>query len=146
MDAAMDYRRQIIADMDFNKRQFKGKLPIRLLAVADEHSIPNMGELLKPYFENVTSLVVANSAHFVPEETAGVARRRARLLPQWRIVPMSAEEKWVTTTETFVAAVKDQCVKRVVISGRLANAPSNLPVAGPVTVRRRRRFRQSPFR
>jgi hypothetical protein len=37
---------------------------------------------------------------------------------------MSAEEKWVTTTEAFVAAVKDQSVKRVVISGRLANAPS----------------------
>jgi pimeloyl-ACP methyl ester carboxylesterase len=68
MDAAMDYCRQIIADMDFNKRQFKGKLPIRLLAVGGEHSIPNMGESLKPYFENVTSLVVANSAHFVPEE------------------------------------------------------------------------------
>jgi pimeloyl-ACP methyl ester carboxylesterase len=68
MDAAMDYCRQIIADMDFNKRQFKGKLPVRLLAVGGEHSIPNMGESLKPYFENVTSLVVANSAHFVPEE------------------------------------------------------------------------------
>jgi pimeloyl-ACP methyl ester carboxylesterase len=68
MNAAMDYCRQIIADMDFNKRQFKGKLPIRLLAVGGEHSIPNMGESLKPYFENVTSLVVTNSAHFVPEE------------------------------------------------------------------------------
>ena len=56
MDAAMDYCRQIITDMDFNKRQFKDKLPIRLLAVGGEHSIPNMGESLKP------------SGHFVPEE------------------------------------------------------------------------------
>jgi pimeloyl-ACP methyl ester carboxylesterase len=68
MDAAMDYCRQIIADMDFNKRHFKAELPIRLLAVGGEHSIPNMGEALKPYFENVTPLVVAQSGHFVPEE------------------------------------------------------------------------------
>jgi pimeloyl-ACP methyl ester carboxylesterase len=68
MDAAMDYCRQIIADMDFNKRQFKAKLRIPLLAVGGEHSIPNMGESLKPYFETVRSLVVADSGHFVPEE------------------------------------------------------------------------------
>jgi hypothetical protein len=37
---------------------------------------------------------------------------------------MSTEEKWVTTTEAFVAAANDRSVKRVVISGRLANAPS----------------------
>jgi hypothetical protein len=37
---------------------------------------------------------------------------------------MSAEEKWVTTTEALVAAAKDRSVKRVVISGRLTNAPS----------------------
>jgi hypothetical protein len=43
---------------------------------------------------------------------------------------MSAEEKWVTTTETFVTAVKDRSVKRVVISGRLPNAPSVLLSAG----------------
>jgi pimeloyl-ACP methyl ester carboxylesterase len=68
MDAAMDYCRQIIADMEFNKNNFEGKLPIRLLAVGGEHSIPNMGEALQPYFENVTPLVVAQSGHFVPEE------------------------------------------------------------------------------
>jgi pimeloyl-ACP methyl ester carboxylesterase len=68
MDAALDYCRQIIADMDFNKRQFNGKLPIPLLAVGGEHSIPDMGESLKPYFDNVTALVVADSGHFVPEE------------------------------------------------------------------------------
>jgi pimeloyl-ACP methyl ester carboxylesterase len=68
MDAAMDYCRQIIADMEFNKSQFKGKLSVPLLAVGGDHSIPNMGEALKPYFENVTSLVVADSGHFVPEE------------------------------------------------------------------------------
>ena len=72
MDAAMDYCRQIIADMEFNKRQFKGKLSVPLLAVGGDHSIPNMGEALKPYFENVTSLVVADSGHFVPEEQPGV--------------------------------------------------------------------------
>jgi pimeloyl-ACP methyl ester carboxylesterase len=68
MDAAMDYCRQIIADMEFNKRQFRGKLPIRLLAIGGEHSIPNMGEALKPYFEDITSLVVAQAGHFVPDE------------------------------------------------------------------------------
>ena len=68
MDAAMDYCRQIIADMEFNKRQFKAKSRVRLLAVGGDHSIPNMSEALKSYFENVTSLVVADSGHFVPEE------------------------------------------------------------------------------
>jgi pimeloyl-ACP methyl ester carboxylesterase len=68
MDAAFDYCRKIVDDMDFNKSQFKSKLPIRLLAVGGDHSIPSMGESLKPYFENVTSVVVADSGHFVPEE------------------------------------------------------------------------------
>jgi pimeloyl-ACP methyl ester carboxylesterase len=68
MDAAFDYCRKIVDDMDFNKSQFKSKLPIRLLAVGGDHSIPNMGESLKPYFENVTAVVVADSGHFVPEE------------------------------------------------------------------------------
>ena len=68
MDAAFDYCRRIMDDMDFNESQFKNKLPIRLLAVGGEHSIPNMGESLQPYFENVTSVVIYNSGHFVPEE------------------------------------------------------------------------------
>jgi pimeloyl-ACP methyl ester carboxylesterase len=68
MDAAMDYCRQILADMEFNKSHFKGELSIRLLAVGGEHAIPNMGGSLAPYFENVTSLVIADSGHFVPEE------------------------------------------------------------------------------
>jgi pimeloyl-ACP methyl ester carboxylesterase len=68
MDAAFDYCREIVNDMEFNKSQFKEKLPIRLLAVGGEHSIPNMGASLQPYFENVTSLVIADSGHFVPEE------------------------------------------------------------------------------
>ena len=46
MDAAFDYCRQIIADMEFNKRQFKAKSAIRLLAVGGDHSIANMGEAL----------------------------------------------------------------------------------------------------
>jgi pimeloyl-ACP methyl ester carboxylesterase len=75
MNAAFDYCRQIIADMEFNKRQFKAKSPIRLLAVGGEHSIPNMGEALKPYFENLTALVVADSGHFVPEEQPVVLAR-----------------------------------------------------------------------
>jgi pimeloyl-ACP methyl ester carboxylesterase len=66
--AAMDYCRQIVADMEYSKRQFKAKSRVRLLAVGGDHSIPNMSEALKPYFENVTSLVVADSGHFVPEE------------------------------------------------------------------------------
>jgi pimeloyl-ACP methyl ester carboxylesterase len=68
MDAAFDYCRKIIDDMEFNKNQFKGKLPIRLLAVGGDHSIPNMGESLQPYFNNITPMVIAESGHFVPEE------------------------------------------------------------------------------
>jgi pimeloyl-ACP methyl ester carboxylesterase len=68
MDAAFDYCRRIVDDMEFNKRQFKDKLPIRLLAVGGQYSIPTMGESLQPYFQNVTSLVVPDAGHFVPEE------------------------------------------------------------------------------
>jgi pimeloyl-ACP methyl ester carboxylesterase len=68
MDAAFDYCRKIVEDMDFNKKQFKSKLPISLLAVGGQHSIPNMGGSLRPYFEDVTSVVIPNSGHFVPEE------------------------------------------------------------------------------
>jgi pimeloyl-ACP methyl ester carboxylesterase len=68
MDAAMDYCRRIIDDMDFNKTHFAGKLPIPLVAVGGEHSIPNMGEALKPYFDDVTPVVISQSGHFVPEE------------------------------------------------------------------------------
>jgi pimeloyl-ACP methyl ester carboxylesterase len=68
MDAAFDYCRKIVDDMEFNKRQFTSKLTIPLQAVGGEGSIPNMGESLKPYFENVTSVVIPDSGHFVPEE------------------------------------------------------------------------------
>ena len=68
MDAAFDYCRQIINDMDFNRKQFKEKVSVRLLAVGGEHSIPTMGKSLEPYFEQIQSLVVPKSGHFVPEE------------------------------------------------------------------------------
>jgi pimeloyl-ACP methyl ester carboxylesterase len=68
MEAAFDYCRRIVDDMEFNKRHFKSKLPIRLLAVGGEHSIPNMGDALRPYFASVASAVIAESGHFVPEE------------------------------------------------------------------------------
>jgi len=68
MDAAFDYCRKIVDDMAFNAGHFKSKLPIRLLAVGGEHSIPTMGGSLTPYFETVKSVVVADSGHFVPEE------------------------------------------------------------------------------
>ena len=68
MDAAFDYCRNIIEDMEFNASHFKDKLAIRLLAVGGDHSIPRMGDSLRPYFQNVTSLVVEDSGHFVPEE------------------------------------------------------------------------------
>jgi pimeloyl-ACP methyl ester carboxylesterase len=54
--------------MEFNAAHLKGKLPIRLLAVGGDHSIPTMGDSLRPCFENVTSMVIADSGHFVPEE------------------------------------------------------------------------------
>jgi pimeloyl-ACP methyl ester carboxylesterase len=68
MDAAFDYCRKIVDDMEFNKKQFTAKIPIRLLAVGGQYSIPTMGTSLAPYFENVTSLVVPDAGHFVPEE------------------------------------------------------------------------------
>jgi hypothetical protein len=37
---------------------------------------------------------------------------------------MDTTEKWVTTTGTLVAAIEDQSVGRVVVSGRLIDAPS----------------------
>jgi hypothetical protein len=37
---------------------------------------------------------------------------------------MSAAEKWVTSTDALVAALKDETVERVVVSGRLANSPT----------------------
>jgi hypothetical protein len=37
---------------------------------------------------------------------------------------MSAAEKWVTTTDALRAALADETVARIVVSGHLANAPS----------------------
>jgi pimeloyl-ACP methyl ester carboxylesterase len=68
MDAAFDYCRNIVVDMEFNKKEFTAKIPLRLLAVGGQYSIPTMGESLQPYFQNVTSLVVPDTGHFVPEE------------------------------------------------------------------------------
>ena len=68
MDAAFDYCRQIVRDMEFNKAAFKQKLRIPLLAIGGDHSIPNMGEALKPSFESVRGVIIKDSGHFVPEE------------------------------------------------------------------------------
>ncbi|HTV48571.1 MAG TPA: alpha/beta hydrolase [Phycisphaerae bacterium] len=68
MDAAFDYCRQILVDMEFNKTQFKSKLSIRLLAVGGQYAIPTMGDSLRPYFQDITPVVIPNSGHFVPEE------------------------------------------------------------------------------
>jgi pimeloyl-ACP methyl ester carboxylesterase len=68
MDAAFDYCRNIAEDMQFNKSRFREKMSIRLLAVGGDHAIPNMGDSLKPYFDDVTSLVVTDCGHFAPEE------------------------------------------------------------------------------
>jgi hypothetical protein len=40
MDAAFDYCRKVVEDMDFNKKQFKSKLPIRLLAAGGSTQSP----------------------------------------------------------------------------------------------------------
>jgi pimeloyl-ACP methyl ester carboxylesterase len=68
MDAAFDYCRNIVVDMEFNKKQFTVKIPIRLLAVGGRHSIPAMGEALEPCFQQVKSVVIPDAGHFVPEE------------------------------------------------------------------------------
>jgi pimeloyl-ACP methyl ester carboxylesterase len=68
MDAAFDYCRRILDDMEFNKRHFREKVRIPLLAVGGQYAIPNMCDALRPYFEQVTSVVIPDSGHFVPEE------------------------------------------------------------------------------
>jgi pimeloyl-ACP methyl ester carboxylesterase len=68
MDAAFDYCRQIVRDIEFNKQHFTQKLSIPLLAVGGQYSIPGMGQALEPYFEKVTSVVIPDAGHFVPEE------------------------------------------------------------------------------
>jgi pimeloyl-ACP methyl ester carboxylesterase len=68
MNAAFDYCRNILVDIEFNRKNFTSKSSIRLLGVGGQYAIPEMGESLKPYFQNTTSLVVADSGHFVPEE------------------------------------------------------------------------------
>jgi pimeloyl-ACP methyl ester carboxylesterase len=78
MDAAFDYCRRILDDMDFNKRNFKEKLRIPLLAVGGQYAIPNMGDALRPYFERLTSVVIPDSGHFVPEEQPEALARALR--------------------------------------------------------------------
>jgi pimeloyl-ACP methyl ester carboxylesterase len=68
MDAAFDYFRNIEEDIAFNKSQFHEKLPIRLLAMGGDHAIPEMGDSLRPFFRDVTSVTIRDSGHFVPEE------------------------------------------------------------------------------
>jgi hypothetical protein len=43
---------------------------------------------------------------------------------------MSTAEKWVTTTEALVAAIKDASIRRVVVSGQLSGAPCLRLAAG----------------
>jgi len=66
MNAAMDYCRRIMEDIDFNTSQLKRKSLVPLPAVDGEYSIPNMAESLRPYFQK--PIVISNSGHFVPEE------------------------------------------------------------------------------
>lgn len=68
MDAAMDYCRRILDDIEFNKSRFESRLAVPLLAVGGQHAIPNMGESLAPYFRTVTPVMIPDSGHFVPEE------------------------------------------------------------------------------
>jgi pimeloyl-ACP methyl ester carboxylesterase len=68
MDAAFDYCRNILVDMEFNKRAFAEKIRTPLLAVGGQYSIPTMGASLRPYFSEVTSLTIHDCGHFVPEE------------------------------------------------------------------------------
>ncbi len=68
MDAAFDYCRQILEDMQFNKEHSRGKSAIPLLAMGGQYAIPAMGPSLEPFFQHCKSIVIANSGHFVPEE------------------------------------------------------------------------------
>ena len=37
---------------------------------------------------------------------------------------MNTAEKWVTTTDALISAIKDESIERVVISGRLLDVPT----------------------
>jgi hypothetical protein len=75
MDAGFDYCRKIVDDVEFNKKQFRDELSLRLPAVGGQYSIPTMEESLQAYFQNVTSLVVPGVGHFVSEEQLEVLAR-----------------------------------------------------------------------
>jgi microsomal epoxide hydrolase len=76
MDAAFDYCRKIDDDMALNAAQFKEKLNIRLLGVGGEHSVPTMGDSLRPYFKDVTSRSLPNRATSCPRNSWKLWRRR----------------------------------------------------------------------
>jgi pimeloyl-ACP methyl ester carboxylesterase len=78
MDAAFDYCRNILIDMDFNKKNYTAKSTVRTLAVGGQYSIPQMGASVPPYFQNCTPVTIADSGHFVPEEQPAAMAKALR--------------------------------------------------------------------
>jgi pimeloyl-ACP methyl ester carboxylesterase len=66
-DAAFDYYRKIVEDMEFNKKTVQAKLPIRLLAVGGALN-SGYGRLAAALLQDVKSVVIRDSGHFVPEQ------------------------------------------------------------------------------
>ena len=68
MDAAFDYCRKIVDDMEFNKKQFTGKLPFVSWQSAGNTPFRRWEKHCGHISRNVTSVVIPDAGHFVPEE------------------------------------------------------------------------------
>jgi pimeloyl-ACP methyl ester carboxylesterase/heme-degrading monooxygenase HmoA len=73
MRAGLAYYKAFPADAEYNRRQFKGKLTMPVLAIGGEHSF---GEFqlqgMQQVAENVRGLVISDCGHFIPEEAPDV--------------------------------------------------------------------------
>ncbi len=69
MTAGFNYYRTALADIKYNRENFKGKLKMPVLAVGGEMSFGGgVGASLVPVAENIETVVVKNCGHFVSEE------------------------------------------------------------------------------
>ena len=69
MTAGFNYYRAALQDIAYNRENFKQKLQMPVLAVGGEMSFGGgVGASLQPIAENVETVVIPNSGHFISEE------------------------------------------------------------------------------
>jgi pimeloyl-ACP methyl ester carboxylesterase len=69
MTAGFNYYRTALDDIQYNRTHFKGKLQMPVLAVGGEMSFgAGLGASLVPVAEEIESVVISNSGHFISEE------------------------------------------------------------------------------